>query len=493
MKKKSYITQNIKDTKLIFNDLLKIYKKIEQIKKKDDDNIVGILLHELMYFFITNQCRKNLKYFSNLIDNNPLIIFGKRNKKDVFKLKTNNLLTLLFLKFFSFFPYVFKFKNKLFLGKSISFSFKKKVEIILFCLFKGYKIIIVNFEDTKIKLSNYVEFIFLKEIKKLFIKNNINLKSLDDIKIFIKKIKTNKKFQFKKLENKNLENKNLENKNLEKSIMISGTLASIQNRLLAINCKKNNSKIIIINHIPTYGHVSYKALKYDEFYLCDHYITPGKKIISNDENYKSIDQKKYKVFFIKNKNILNSSDYVKKINFQKLHGNKILYIPARLYANVALSGNAYIYKKHYMDWQKFLSRKFGNIDAKYPSKNLDYSVNNDFNLLDSKLKLINICKKYDYVILDYISSSTFGEVASTNVPILYFNLGIDEINKDAKKIINSRVYEIKINIFDDYKGFNLFNSLGKYRKKKNIFNITYHNSSNTKSFYKYLSDIHKTF
>lgn len=477
-RKRNYIIQNTIDAETIFNDLLKIYKKIEQIKKKDDDNIVGILFHELMYFLVTNQCRKNLTSFSNIKDNNPKIIFGKRDKQDIFKLKTNNLLTLFFFKFILLIANFFKFKKKLFLGKTISLSIENKIKIIFFSLLKGYKIIFENFEDNKISLSDHSELYFLQEIKKLFIKNNINLKNLEDIKIFIKKIKITKKFKYK---------------NMENSIMISGTMAQIQNRLLATKLKKNYSKILIVNHIPTYGHVSYKPLRYDEFYLCDYYITSGKKIISHDANYKRIDSKKYNVLFIENKNSINFSDYIKKVNFKKLHKNKILYIPARLNANVALSGKAYIYKKHYMEWQKFLSKKLENIDAKYPSKNFDYIVNNNFNLLDSKLKLNRICKKYDYVIIDYISSSTFGEIAFTNVPILYFNLGLDEINKDAKKIIKNRVHEIKIDIFNDYKNFDLINNLGFFKKKKNKFTSSFFSNSQPKSFYQHLLQTEKNF
>ena len=46
MIKKNYIFKNRVDTEIIFYDLLKTYEKIEKIKKKNDNNVVGVLFHE---------------------------------------------------------------------------------------------------------------------------------------------------------------------------------------------------------------------------------------------------------------------------------------------------------------------------------------------------------------------------------------------------------------------------------------------------------------
>ena len=80
-------------------------------------------------------------------------------------------------------------------------------------------------------LSQNTESYFLKEIKKLLLKNKINLKNLDDIKKLIKKIKAKKEFKFE---------------NLDESIIISGTLGDIQIDFE----KKAKLKLLLINRIP---------------------------------------------------------------------------------------------------------------------------------------------------------------------------------------------------------------------------------------------------
>ena len=132
---------------------------------------------------------------------------------------------------------------------------------------------------------------------------------------------------------------------------------------------------------------------------------------------------------------------------------------------------------------------FGKIDVKFPYKRFNYNINNKFNVLNTKLRLLQISNNYDLIIIDYISSSTFSEVAGSNVPILYFNLGRDEINMNAYKLIKDRVNEIKINIFDNYKGFHIMDELTSNNKKKNKFKTIYLDTLINKSFFQNLLDI----
>ena len=126
-KKKNYMIQNRIDAEIIFNDLRNLYNKIEIINKRNDENIVGILFHELMYFFVSNKCRKNLESYTKIIDNNPRIKFGKRNNKDIFSLKNNSNLVKNFFSIYSFFFKRLNLKKKIYISKSISLSFKNKI------------------------------------------------------------------------------------------------------------------------------------------------------------------------------------------------------------------------------------------------------------------------------------------------------------------------------------------------------------------------------
>jgi hypothetical protein len=468
MIKRNYIIKNTLDAKIIFNDLLKIYNKIEKNKKKEDENIVGILFHELMIFFVSHICYKNIKKANYLS-----LVFGKREKNYIFKKKESSLVSFLKIAI-KFLSYFLRPNKKIFIGKNISLSFKNKIFLVFIAYFNRYKLILYNFDDLKICLSIQAELFFYKEIKKLLIKYKINLNNLIDIKNFIKKIKTKKKF------------KHFIN---QKNIIITGSLADFQNRLLANKKINFNAKLISINHLSTYGFVSYLCLKFDEFYLCDYYLTKGAvKNTIKDDNYIGIDKKKYKVLNLPNKFKNYGSDYVRKINFTNLKKKKILYVPGRT-VNFSVDGSDFIYFKDYFNWQNYLADKFGKIDAKYSFKDSYNYTNSKFNILNSNYKLLNLCKRYDLIIIDYISSSAFSEIAITDVPILYFNLNRDNITAIGKKILKSRVHEVKVDIFNNYEGFNFVSKLKSCRKKKNYFNINFNKKSNAKTLNQFFLDL----
>jgi hypothetical protein len=448
----NYQYKNKKDSALIFIDLLMLFKLIEKNKKRNEDNIVGILFHELMIFFVSNKCKQNLKKFRNIDDNASKIKFGFRNKLSILNLKKNNIITIFLFNIYSALAKFLNYKKTIFVGKSLSLSRKDKFSLFIFAFLNKYKLVLPKFDKLRIEITNETKIIFLKQLRELLIKHRISVNNLKDIKIFINKLIIEPKKYYKKNTNKNL--------------IITGTLANIYNKILAI--KKNESKLCVINHIPHFGFVSYKSLKYDEFYLCDYYLSPGNVQKKLDNNYKSIDNSNYKLSFLDSKNSFYFSDYVKPINFKFIKQKKILYVPTRT-SSYSLNGTNYIYKKDYESWQNYLIKKIGNLDIKLPSKKYDFKINKKFKIIESSKKLLDVCVNYDLIIIDYISSTTFGEISSSNVPILYYNLNLDEINKNYENIKKKRVIEIKVNIFDNFKGFKELETIGNKPQYKNIF------------------------
>ena len=63
------------------------------------------------------------------------------------------------------------------------------------------------------------------------------------------------------------------------------------------------------------------------------------------------------------------------------------------------------------------------------------------------------------------------------------------INPSVKKIIKSRVFEIKVDIFQNYKGFKSIELLNVTRSKNNFFSNTFYNQKNQISFYKNLKSV----
>ena len=470
----NYQYKNKKDSAFIFIDLLRLFRLIEKTKKRNEDNIAGILFHELMFFFVSYKCRQNLKKFQNIDDNVPKIKFGFRNKLSILDLKKNNIITIFLFNIYSALTKFLNFKKEILVGKSVSLSRKDKFFLFIFAFLNKYKIVLPKFDKLRIEITNETKILFLKQLRELLIKHRISVNNLKDIQIFINKLIIAPKKYYKKNTNKNL--------------IITGTLANIYNKMLAN--KKRDSKLCVINHIPHFGIVSYKSLKFDEFYLCDYYLTSGNSQKKLDNNYKSIDNSNYELLFLNSKNYSFFSEYVKKINFKFIKQKKILYVPTRT-PNHSVNGTNYIYKKDYEKWQNFLVSKFGKIDIKLPSKKYDFKINNKFNLIESNKKLLDVCIDYDLLIIDYISSTTFGEISSTNLPIIYYNLNSDELNENYKKLIKKRVIEIKINIFDNFKGFKKLEKIGNKPRFKNIFMKKFLKTKTKTSFYNNLVKITK--
>ena len=96
-------------------------------------------------------------------------------------------------------------------------------------------------------------------------------------------------------------------------------------------------------------------------------------------------------------------------------------------------------------------------------------TNKEYYKLQNKKVFGNLIDYIDDMIsiFDYASSSAFSQVAATNKPIIYYNLGLSNYTNDGLSYLRKRVIWCDINVYRNYKGFLVFNKNND--KKDNSF------------------------
>ena len=124
----------------------------------------------------------------------------------------------------------------------------------------------------------------------------------------------------------------------------------------------------------------------------------------------------------------------------------------------------------YVDWQKFLFKKINKLTYKrHPKQLLNFKFEN-INFENGALE--KIYQNYDYIIFDYLNSLAFNQIVQTQLPIIYFNIGLAQFSKLGQKYLKKRCFTINVNIFENYRGFNkIFTT--KFVKKNNMFSTLF--------------------
>ena len=81
-----------------------------------------------------------------------------------------------------------------------------------------------------------------------------------------------------------------------------------------------------------------------------------------------------------------------------------------------------------------------------------------------KGEISKIINNYDYVILDFVTTTAFSDVANLNKPIVYFNIGRDSVTKLGATLIKQRTFQINLDINND-EYVNSFKGLYKIKRK----------------------------
>ena len=461
---KTFQKYNKKDISRLFKILDNSYKKIKKNKIKKHDNLILILFHELVYFFSTLISNKNIRFFNNPTNNifiNKNINFGERNKKNILikSMKDRNNFFLFLIKIFNMTIFRF-YKKKLFYGFGLKLNLFEKFIILISSFFFGYKIELVGY--IKLSLPKYdlqkkilYEAIFL--INKTF-KLKINKNSYKTINSFLDKI-----FLEKKIDNEKIKH--------QRNIYLMGTSANLINRLNSVKGLKEKNKVYIFGHDLQTGISNHIIQKYDDYSFCTNYVgftTKERFGRLQKTNLKDVDNKKplfhKKKYLIKTKKIFSGN-----FDLSLLKYKKGIYLPRKFTPYYALSPDEIIDFEKYIKWQNFLMKQFLTLDYKIHPKNqirfdkIKHLLKFNFDRI-KKGKISKIINKYDYIILDFVTTTAFSDVANLNKPIVYFNIGIDSVTKLGATLIKQRTFQINLDINND-EYVNSFKGLYKIKRK----------------------------
>lgn len=385
---------------------------------KNSNNKIAIAFHHEIMKYLTNIIINKNEQLDGEIDfpyvnktyvNNPFLIdlLYKEEKLSLAQKIINNFPTL-GLKKICVSPDICIGKTKLFLKKGLIYKFKYKNEKLL-----------------------------------------VNTRALQDFKIFLNNLVSNMPWNCSEIIVDNflayiaprLTYKNVDS---DYDLFICGSPAKIDNRIIITNCLDKKINTIAVGH----GEQSMSAydepfFDYAEFSLVNYYVDYGKKNPLLNYTFFNSHNIRPTVFY-------RSSDFIKSVFLSKKvsklefsNSLKILYVPNTFNRNIRYGPFRDISDTVYKKWQESILRlDYGITYKKHPKSSINIELN--YSKIE-KNSLNEIFHDYDFYVLDYFSTASAVLVA-TNKPIIYFNLGMRNIAKNAFELLSKRVFWVDINL-----------------------------------------------
>lgn len=438
-------------------DFIKFYKKFNLEKKNQSQifssiNLVKVFEPRLLLTISDFISKKNeIKFFKKNIN--------LKNKND--------------------FPNLSFLKNKTILNYKIRKNKFKKWSFIKKCALS-----ISNLFCTGPKIGVTHNSLDLFKLIKNLIINNFKVYLVDDLGIdkrnFNAEIKNFEKFYksfnlnkiinfkiFKKMMHEYVSKNNFHK--IELDFLITGSLQSIKNRIIAdsLNKKHSKCKIIAIHHGDGFQLFNPLSLNLETNYA-DYFFTYGKV---NFKPYKNLYRKRKNLKLIRSssnqilRNLHINENTKKKLN----RSDTILYVPSHHQPTCVLTDrptvlmyslwqekllNSLKDKKLYIKMHPKLFSKFDKNFYKKFTKNIIYG------------DLLETAKKFDVVVTD-VPTTSLNLLMSTNIDIIYFDIGFNKINPILLKDLKNRVNYIKINNVEKFQ-INFDRIKLKTKKNKNI-------------------------
>lgn len=289
---------------------------------------------------------------------------------------------------------------------------------------------------------NKKKLLFISEvsslIKILFKQKKVTLESefQSAIDVFIDKIIS---------QTLNLINSLEKNKRHIPDLSILGSPGLLPYRILSYIAKKNNKKVIILDHGCGSGWLDLPLFYYEELYFSDNFFTFSKKQCE-------ILKEKYKEN-LKDKKIY----YVKKTtqNFNESRSNGFLFICSHLRED-KITAPMLVDDFTCIDFQiRFIDQlnRIGPVTLKPHPKYNAILKNQISNALDIKIEnkpFEKIFMNYKYLIFDNYTTSCIVPALQSSKSIIIFDYYNDRINQNAKNLLLNRVGYHKI-IYDSNK------------------------------------------
>jgi len=230
-------------------------------------------------------------------------------------------------------------------------------------------------------------------------------------------------------------------------ILLLSSGVELHNRMLSISALQKEIPVINVMHGEAFG-VQDEPICSDftEFMYSDAILGYGEGFIASASPYKFGIKKT--ISYIKSNGVKASKYFENEYQKPSLDKKNIKYF----YYPTSLSGVSHRYGPYrdtadylYLKWQESMFSIFGDsiVIKSHPKEKYSksYSFHNKKLISGSLEDLLN---DIDVFIFDYIGTA-FHEACSTNKPIVYFDLGIRNIHKDALNVIKDRTiyFDIK--------------------------------------------------
>tara|TARA_B100000795_G_C22794671_1_gene438727 strand:- start:757 stop:2163 length:1407 start_codon:yes stop_codon:yes gene_type:complete len=437
----------------IYNELLVEYEK--NIKQNGHYlNVFGIFMHEIMIYLSNFVQIKNSKSQYDyeiefpFLNSNYIEYPFEVNNSNLNKLRPQSFKRLLVKALFFFFRF----------GKKCSYSNDISGEVLKFSTSHLFKIQMEYINDVKCFLPNKDDqFSKLNKFLYRFCEKNEVKNSEIFCNNFISYID-----QF------------IQDKPpvINSALFLSSSNLILNNRIIASHFLENNKSVIAFAH----GEHDMLALDdpasgYGEMSYCTYFVSYGSNNLVYEKYNKPL---KGHSPIIKRRDsaIVRSFYKSSKINTQKDSDNG-LYIANGFNANYKWGPFQHHDDEFYMEWQNILYSINNNLAYKsHPSSRSNEIPLKASTILDGNLNKINL-QKYGYIVIDFFSTAMAVSSAS-NLPIIYFNLGLMNLNDKAKSDLKKRVYWVDINLKGDikeqvtsgFKGF--FSSTRKFNKQYSV-------------------------